>query len=1039
MMPSISYFTTPTRWLFGCRVGVCIFFMIVLSTNFTGECTAQTCQLGTIQIDRNTGATSKNVIPILGTRTLIQFRNFRFLVMDPKGYLDDTSVEDGRPRGEQRKDILMLLLEDFWYTLNPKINSDTAFLDIDLIIQEFDSQETRSVAGWAEPVQFINTADKFSVIEPLALTVVRTGIDPLLLIKDAPNFHGRITLNTAFDFDAREKLCRPDAVSLYAVMFHEMLHIFGVASDIGHQCLLSGRSDVAVVSRWDAMLRTEPNNKLVSISKQGGEAVFPSGYIGAYGVRIDVEDGNQIARIHAFDEPSNCLRDLSHVANLPGYPSYMTREMPKGQAFIIPSYTDMRLLSLLGYQVSSVYGSPKRDFRFPTGIELNSSVSITVIDSLRLVIGTVRTIPLSDLAKNDVGRMSGAYSVTAASTDFYCVVDSTGDSLIMDARLAQPTRALATQLWQSDSSQPGTQFLSINIVDTAYIETEKCPPNTVCNGGFELNTRYGSIETLPNCQEGGPIAYWSTCIASPDLYPRRGTFKVNTQIYQGDVLGFPKGDNFGSSPDAVFADVMQNDYYLGMIGDSYLSDGSVHTGDDFPVTEGVSQVIEIENDMSQNLFVVQCYANASIYSRAESDYLQSAALRIMVVDTSVCDWRSCKGVHKAILDTVIRLQNKRKWTLLRTAPLFIPNGKYRLRITTTPCYRPIPYYGQGSESYILLDEVSLVRTRGMLQSIQFPLYPCKGEPARIGIQITHGAVFPDKIESRILWHHEAVQLSANPQVSIADSTSNYISRIWYVVGYEKNLDFQPAVEIEVSQFFGTDIVKDTVKIPINVGESAITAAITNLQASSNELKGTIKLVNKLTTPQLVSGILHVEGGFQAMPIISLDAKVLDSTALSNATINTRSLFIPIDELLLGNKTQFVEFSIRSSDGLNITSNPTVHFKASSVSSTCVVNSSARISNGIKIVPASIVRSLRPNPTSSSIDVDLYTSTGNGMTLKIVDVLGREVSEQQLNLRYSDTQKLYTVSLDVSTLSAGYYQICISNGIMFECQPFIKVP
>lgn len=270
-----------------------------------------------------------------GQRQVISYRTFRFFVQDQAGFFSDKApVYDPETLqtiflGNARREQVRSVLADMWHTLQPVVPHDTAFLDIELVIATIPGE---NAAGWAEPVNLINTADRATVVEPAAISVIRTGLDPRRFIRQWASYHGRITLNTVYQFDFHRMQCAADKVSLYGIVLHELMHILGVYSLIGSECLPGGSHTVTPISRLDAMLLLNSDGRLPYVGCDGTVINIGDRLRGSCELIYDAEQ--KAYGVEPVETaPKGCPSDMSHLYRVkPNSADVMRSSFMRGEA-----------------------------------------------------------------------------------------------------------------------------------------------------------------------------------------------------------------------------------------------------------------------------------------------------------------------------------------------------------------------------------------------------------------------------------------------------------------------------------------------------------------------------------------------------------------------------------------------------------------------------------------------------------------------------------------------------------------------------------
>ncbi|RYZ31291.1 MAG: T9SS type A sorting domain-containing protein, partial [Sphingobacteriales bacterium] len=87
---------------------------------------------------------------------------------------------------------------------------------------------------------------------------------------------------------------------------------------------------------------------------------------------------------------------------------------------------------------------------------------------------------------------------------------------------------------------------------------------------------------------------------------------------------------------------------------------------------------------------------------------------------------------------------------------------------------------------------------------------------------------------------------------------------------------------------------------------------------------------------------------------------------------------------------------------------------------------------LELADAEPMITLYPNPANSVLHVSYQLSAENTVTLRVTDVLGKEVLLQQLD----GTKGANTTDVDVSRMVSGVYQLLIRSGELTYAAPFV---
>jgi len=951
----------------------------------------------------------------------------RVLLYDPSGFFDSQVPWQSVTMGERRRQVLKEVLEDLWWTLPQlrRLENRSQRLLIDFNALPGADQTT---AAWAEPLFLVNNRLKASVVDPAAHQLITSGIDPLQELASSRGHHGGITLNTNVAFDLNADRCDPDKISLYGVILHEVLHLLGVSSIVSQNCYESGGTyHTKVISRWDALLKGSNLQHLISYNCDDIAVNLSSDLFGSCSVILDDTILATGLKLLSSDGESGCLRDGSHLNNEASLTNVMSPSLSRGQFVNILSPRDGTLLSLLGYEVSDYYGTPG-SIRYRAFLHYNvSPIPISIRDTLKVSYGVTTKVPVSDLSKND-NNCNTLLCLVSERSDLGLVINSTRDSFELLPLGDSRQGGWLDQTWANQDYIGSTQRAFVEYVDSSAVQEKPCPPNTICNGDFENVARLGPADTKPHaCGNPTTFAYWKMDYGSVDAFLAA---PITLERFDQDSDSFQQwytapGGRAGMAPQPRGTeDGERNLAYVGMI--AYRELGK-------EIEEGISQSITVNHPNGQELYIFQF----SGYAPSPNEYTKNAAFRLIVTDTSECGWTSCEPSPRSILDTVLICDDANVWLHLRTRPTLLINGKFKVRITSTRCFRPSPYYGQGINPYIFVDDLTMIPMSGRWKSYCDPEIACAGLDIRIVSKYTLGIQIPSSITSRVLTLSSSAITSSKETSSIIhdpESQNNILINL-LTLPVSTPIDRDVSALVERVVVFNNYTLVDTVSVPIGIDRAVVNVGNFRVNRWLGTINGSCTVTNSGYTPVTATGSLSWRIGTSSPGRLTIHDKSSDAIVSGDAQAYDRTTTVPftvhipgMDSILLAVRgDQDVSDSLLDQQQLRIA--------LRSISTSCASVALATF-NDEDLSESDLIRIIVfPQPAQDFVKVRIRASEPSITSLNVFDILGRRIenietpSDLRLGKQFIDLQ------FDSRSLSTGAFYLVVEGALGVYRSPF----
>lgn len=983
-----------------------------------------------ILADHKVSADNPTTQIVSQNREPLNVKSFRVLLSDRDGFFDAAEPWGTMTVGQRRRQILLEVLEDLWWTLpqmqRPELDSQRVIIDL-IAVQG----ENAVVGGWSEPLFLVNPELKTMVADPAAHQLITTGVDPLQDLGTSPGFHGRITLNTRVPFGLNTATSESDKVSLYGVILHEVLHLLGVASLIGQKCAEGGSLYLEkIISRWDGLMMLRSFERLAAVTCDEIRVTMPSDARGPSGVMFnDVKLVRGLLPVAYDSMGTGCIMDLSHFASSDdSMPAVMMPSIRPGQAVRGLTAFDASALMLLGYTVSGYYGTPGSGRFYPLAPFRTAQVRLTRRDTITIPFGGAVKVPLSVFAGASA-EQDTLRCLAAERSDIALEFNSSNDTITILGTGNPLEGGWLAQTWSRADIVAGTQRIRVLYEDSRPLEYVPCPPNQLCNGGFEVVSRLGSTGRPDYvCGISSTMAYWRMDNESVDAYivsPVRllkiadteDRYTANYSIPGGDgylspVRPFPRGTIHGED----------NRVYIGMIN-------SPNPGGTWDFQEGVSQDISIESNEGGSWYLLECWSYAP---ERFSPYLLNAALRLIITDTSECGWDTCTPSPQAILDTVIVLPEANQWVQLRSVPVFLPTGRHRVRVTSTGCFSAIPdLYRKGLTVYLYADDMKLISADGLWHSYADPMTPCFDEPFTIQSRFSKGIDTPAVLRTKVLARTPGVEILNN------EASANGLTEVGLLLTHEltvssgNNVPGIASVDIERTAVFKDREIRDTVRLRIAMGAGVVALSELAVKRMIASIEGSVTITNLTSSPSTFTGSVLWKNGASARGPqgFYIEPGTLDVTnretgmkLSDDARAADRMTYVPFIINISANASS--ELLIRGSypfpDSLD--DEQYLRIVIDGTGSQCQAVAGARLLSDDTVNPASPDIRVYPQPSQDVVHVEVQAMDKGLRAVIMYDYFGRRITEPATLSDLVFRKYSFSGSMDVANLSTGVYYL-----------------
>ena len=988
------------------------------------SCCSQLLAQQTVRCIRPPGSSSvaaKSADQVHGI--ILEVHRFRLKIHDATGFFSDPTRWQQQTLGARRVQVLESVFSDVAFAVNARNRIGLIWDDPNKCVIDIEtiSDRSESAAGWAEPAFVIGSAENAVIVDVAPLSLLRDSIKPPREMHELMGTHGRIVLNTRFTFGVEQNGCPPDAVDLYSVLLHELLHVLGMASIVGLECQPTGsRAKQTYASRWDALLHLRDGRPLMTHECGSLLSALPNDIGGAAAVVTSTDIPHGGFRVTGTSPSEGCVYDLSHLvpSNL-GDSVIMLASIGKGQTRRDLQDAELRCLQALGYDVPENMLIPtKRNTSAATG--RTDTVKMTAVEPRR---HTLHRSAISRLARS----ADTLLCVVPAVVDPRIEMRSEGDSIVLLAG-GNLVRNLPMRCHVLDSAGRPSSFLcyvQFGSRTSLGIDDLPCPPNTICNGGFEVAARRGSI--LPSVYDGRfcghrtMLANWRTDEGSSDLFRD----EIPSPYFEEEV-GYdtdPKAHIAGQAlnrPMPRRRDAgSDNRAYVGG-----LSHGA--TGGPPDYYEGISQRVYCTAGSS---FRIGLWAYA--FQWPHILYTRNAALWVSVADTGECTVTRCDQVRGNILNQVLVLPHPNVWLPMWSSTVRIPrDGWYTITISTTNCFLADPQYGQGTTGWVGFDDVKLCARSLSAETWLVPNAPCQGDTVSVITTFTNMSDEPTRVDWIAEGFDGAVIVGAR-QGSV-DLPAGATRELELTRLRADQLPGQQAAVRVISRDQRAADIADTVIARCTVGTGPLSVKVQSGRTDSEGIRAVVDVSCRRTWATPVQGVIT----WQYAILDSVELELEDTTVFRIDTIRRTngdlSLHIsgrlsqtdsPVRIIVNGRRIRSKARSSFSDERLTLL----FRTSASSCDAAAIIEPGGEL---LRVDPAPGVV-LRPNPAADVIRVDFDHSIGTPQRYRIVSIDGR-----QLQVDIPNDASAGWFPVNVSALCNGSYWVIIEGSSRTTAVPFV---